>query len=370
MDPIPNTTTIPPFVSKAGAPFDRPDADVVLRSEDGVDFRTFKAHLSSASEFLDHMFSSLQPPSADDEDELSDGLPIVPFYDPSPILRALLCYCVPGIDSRSSSVPLIDIQNLAIKYDMVSVAKAVYKDRIRLERELPPSSMLDVIWQKVGQDEDMYLAAAHIFTASANEEEEMVELGLVSKERLAYLKRYQKLCCDAAVRVASPPHGHYRWMDSTYHWFQPVGHSLDCYRAGITNIFMGYIHERTTRDWWWLYMSKAKSRLAKRPWGSTVTSGDFFDKALQEASRCDVCGKDLKRDFGRFTEQFARQIDSAVSYARFRISSSGNVTNFKFTVHPGWSLSLGISTVILFNLLGILFPTVLCPSFLSDLFAL
>src|SRR5258705_7520040 len=72
MDPIPSTTTIPPFVSKAGAPFDRPDADVVLRSEDGVDFRTFKAHLSSASEFLDHMFSSLQPPSADDEDERSE----------------------------------------------------------------------------------------------------------------------------------------------------------------------------------------------------------------------------------------------------------------------------------------------------------
>lgn len=329
-----NTTTIPPFISKAGAPFDRPDADVVLRSEDGIDFRTFKAHLSSASEFLDHMFSSLQPPSADDEEELSDGLPIVPFYDPSPILKGLLSYCDPEIHSQSGSVPLIDIQNLAIKYDMMSVAKAVYKDRIRLERELPSSSMVDVIRQKVRQDEDMFLAAAHIFTTSASEEEEMVELGLVSKAQLASLKRYKKDCCNAAVRVASPPHGHYRWMDSTYHWFRSdAAHDLNCYR--YSNIFMGYIHERPIRHWLWLYITEAKSRLAKRPWGSTVTSGDFFDMALQKASQCDVCRTNLKSDFGHFTERFARQIDSAVSDARFCISLSGNVTDLKFTVHSG-----------------------------------
>ena len=38
-------------------PFDDPNADVILRSRDNVDFRTFKLMLSLASEFFKDMFS-------------------------------------------------------------------------------------------------------------------------------------------------------------------------------------------------------------------------------------------------------------------------------------------------------------------------
>src|SRR6266568_9268296 len=97
---------IPPFVREAGAPFNRQDADVVLRSADGVDFHTLKAHLSSASDVFNHMFSLPQPSetATNEEEELADGLPIVPIYDPSPVLKALLCYCDPNVTLRSSSV--------------------------------------------------------------------------------------------------------------------------------------------------------------------------------------------------------------------------------------------------------------------------
>jgi len=69
-------------------------------------FTTFKAHLSSASEVFNHMFSSPQPSGTTSDEELADGLPIV---------KALLCYCDPNISWWSSSVPLIDIQDLAMK---------------------------------------------------------------------------------------------------------------------------------------------------------------------------------------------------------------------------------------------------------------
>jgi len=162
-------TMIPPFVRKAGPPFDNEGADVVLRSADGVDFYFLKAHLSSASEVFNHMFSSPQPSEpANEAEELADVLPIVPIYDPSPVLKALLCYCDPNITWRSNSV-IIDILNLAMKYDMTPVIKAIYRDRIQLERELPPSRMLDTIRQRVGQNEDIYLAAANIFTPPEDE---------------------------------------------------------------------------------------------------------------------------------------------------------------------------------------------------------
>jgi BTB/POZ domain len=321
---------IPPFVSKAGAPFSEQDADVVLRSADGIDFYAFKAHLSSASEVFNHMFSSPQPSETANEGELADGLPIVPVYDPSPVLEGLLCYCDPNIDSESwqSSVPLTDIQNLAIKYDMITVARAVCRDRIRLEREFPPSGMLGVIRQKVGQNEDMYIAAINIFTSSENEAVEMVDLGLVTLSQYDSLLRYRDECRARAVAVASPPHNHWTWMSPRYNWFRTdVEH--DCNRGG--NIFIANVHGKSMMRFWWReYTYEAGRRLAKRPWGVTVTSGDFFDVALKEGSRCRVCKKDLDQDFRQFTGLFASKIDDAVSQARYRSFLFGNVSNLNF----------------------------------------
>jgi hypothetical protein len=215
----------PAFVRRAGAPFTSQDADVVLRSQDGVDFHTFKAHLSSASSVFDHMFQT-----GNEGEDLADcGLPIIPLYDPSPVLEALLCYCDPSISLRSNSVPLMDIHNLAMKYDMMLVVKAVYKDRIRLGCDLPPPCILDAIRKRVGEDEDLYLAAAKILTCPESEAEEMVDLGLVNQAQLASLIRYRDECRAVAIRVASPPHDHFRWISQTYNWFtEDSGHDLHC----------------------------------------------------------------------------------------------------------------------------------------------
>jgi len=50
-----------PLISKAGPPFDRPDADIILRSTDGVEFHTFKSILSLASQFFNDMYEIPQP---------------------------------------------------------------------------------------------------------------------------------------------------------------------------------------------------------------------------------------------------------------------------------------------------------------------
>jgi len=305
---------IPPFVRKAGAPFNRRDANVVLRSADGVDFHTLKDHLSSASDLFDHMFA-LPQPSANEED-LADGLPIVPIYDPSTVLEALLCYCDPSITWRSSSVPLIDIQNLAMKYDMIPVVTAVYRDRIQLERELPPSRMLDTIRHWVGQDEDVYLATANIFTSPEDETVQMVDLGLVNKAQFNSLVRYRDECRNSAVAVASPPYNRFTWIPQRFNWFRTdVEHDRNCDTGG--HIYIGNVQLRT-RYWWKCYMYEADILLAKRPWGETVTSGDFFGRALKAGSRCGVCREGLAHDFRQFTDLFAREIDDAVSQARHR----------------------------------------------------
>jgi hypothetical protein len=225
-------------------------------------------------------------------------------------------------------VPLIDIQDVAMKYDMIQVAKAVCRDRIRPQRELLPSSLLSLIRSRVPQNEDMYLAAINIFTSSENEAVDMVDVGLVTKLQYDFLLRYRDECRARAVAVASPPHNHWTWLSPRYNWFgTDVKH--DCNRGG--NIFIASVQGKSMMRYWWReYTNEAERRLAKRPWGATVASGDFFDEALKEGSRCRVCKKDLDHDFRQFTGLFASKIDDAVSQARYRSSLSANVANLNF----------------------------------------
>lgn len=44
---------------EAGSPFDAPDADIILRSIDGVDFRTYKSYLTRALHGFDELLVRL-----------------------------------------------------------------------------------------------------------------------------------------------------------------------------------------------------------------------------------------------------------------------------------------------------------------------
>ena len=250
-------------------------------------------------------------------------------------LKGLLLGCNPNIDSGSQpSAPLIDIQDLAMTYKMKTADRAIY-DRILLEREFPPPYMLDVIRERIrvirqeSQDESVYLAAISIFTSSENEAEEMVDL--VTQSQYNSLLHYRDECRKRAVAVASPPHNHFTWMSPEYNWFR-VNEEHDCNRGG--NIFIANVQGKSMMRYWWReYIYEAKSQLAKRPWGATVTSGDFFDRALEDGSRCRVCRKDLEHDFRQFTDIFARQIDDAVSQVRSCHNClSGNVLKSNFGI--------------------------------------
>jgi hypothetical protein len=58
-------------------PFDRPDADVILRSQDNVDFHTFKILLSLSSPLFNTMFSMPQAQHEGGDQEFKDGLPVI-----------------------------------------------------------------------------------------------------------------------------------------------------------------------------------------------------------------------------------------------------------------------------------------------------
>ena len=133
------------------------------------------------------------------------------------------------------------------------------------------------------------------------------------------LQRYRDECRARAVAIAHPPHYNFTWMSPEYNWFNTdVEH--ECNRGG--NIFIASVQGKSMMRYWWReYMYEAKRRLAMRPWGTTVTRGDFYDQALQDGSKCRECKKNLDHDFKQFTDVFASKINEAVSQARLGYQS-------------------------------------------------
>lgn len=106
---------------QAASPFNRPTADVILRSCDEVIFRVHKLILSEASSVFETLFTLPQPPPQETEDV--DGLPVVQFTEDSQILDKLLRIFYPVADPVfTDALQIIPVMEAAIKYE-VEVAR-------------------------------------------------------------------------------------------------------------------------------------------------------------------------------------------------------------------------------------------------------
>jgi hypothetical protein len=72
-------------------PFDVPDANLIIRSSDHVDFRVHKPVLAVSSPFFKDLLSLPQPYDS----KTVDGLPMVQFSEDSELLNSLLSMLYP-----------------------------------------------------------------------------------------------------------------------------------------------------------------------------------------------------------------------------------------------------------------------------------
>ncbi|KAI9457471.1 hypothetical protein BJY52DRAFT_1212557 [Lactarius psammicola] len=99
-----------------------PNADVLLRSSDFVDFRVNRSALVASSPFFGDMFSLLQS----SDNEVIDGLPLVHFSEDASVLNSLISMLYPV----SPEIPDSDDQVLTLlstcqKYDMATVQSSI-----------------------------------------------------------------------------------------------------------------------------------------------------------------------------------------------------------------------------------------------------
>lgn len=122
-------------IRKASAPFDKPTANVILRSSDRVDFYVRKAILEEASPVFEGMFS-LPPMPEDrkrkerDEEEYVDDIPVVNLAEDGQAVDMLLRFCYPmknpSFTEDAEAAGLIcKVIAAARKYQMDSIEEAL-----------------------------------------------------------------------------------------------------------------------------------------------------------------------------------------------------------------------------------------------------
>ncbi|KAH9951141.1 hypothetical protein B0H21DRAFT_719747 [Amylocystis lapponica] len=108
------------MTSVAPAPFNKPNADVILRTSDNVDFHVHKLILSEASPIFETMFG-LPQPATPVSTETQDGNPVVHVSENAQALDRLLRICYPTADPVLDTIEDVrSVLEAAEKYDMES----------------------------------------------------------------------------------------------------------------------------------------------------------------------------------------------------------------------------------------------------------
>ncbi|KAF7795122.1 hypothetical protein EIP86_006269 [Pleurotus ostreatoroseus] len=109
--------------AEAEAPFNDPNADVVFRTSDGIDFHVYKIILTLASPFFRDMFSLTQPPVNHNTKTADAADPIV-VSEKSDVMDSLFRLCYPVDDPLIFELDFLEhVLAAAMKYQLLEAIK-------------------------------------------------------------------------------------------------------------------------------------------------------------------------------------------------------------------------------------------------------
>jgi hypothetical protein len=300
------------------------DADIILRSSDGRDFRVMKVLLSLASPIFKDMFSLPQSPN--DMNNAKDDLPIVDLTEDSGTIQNLLAFYYPAIYSRESRTTISDVSALleaANKYEMKEVLSAggqwLTKPQF-LEQE--PLRVYAIACQR-GFEAEAVLAVNHTLREpllKILEGKIYPELKSIDAGKLYAVLLYRKKCAEAAMEVAK----NHRWISATHYdifecrdpdkeddWTYPF------YTTVLTtpsrNHKKGYERQINVHSWWMEYMESTCVALQNSSCGETVKDFDRMSRVLVAADKCTECRLKVAKHFREFVDEFAREVDERIA---------------------------------------------------------
>ena len=309
----------------ASAPFDHEKADVILRSSDNIHFRIFKLFLSLASPFFETLFDIPQPDEENEEQEIKNGLVVIPVTEDSKTLDALLRFCYP--------CTLADDPNLEVLKDAMDVLEAARKYSLDV---IETKARKAIVNPKILEVEPLRcFAIAHrgrlreetLLAAKSTLTQPLIpswfqEIELISATDLLSLLTYHKKCGDAvyALKLSlSWITSHYgtsqgcSWVSGQYMYSDNYGNqrynNCGCPRANTPR----YTLFIASLQWWEDFMEETFTALRDKPCKETVKVCAEKTAQTVKARNCQVCSAKITEGMRDFLDLFTRKIEETVS---------------------------------------------------------
>lgn len=293
----------------AAAPFNDLRADVILRSNDSVDFRVYKIILSLASPIFDAMFS-LPPgnPSAYRVDLQRNGVPVVLMEERSDTLDPILRACYPGCAP--------EVHDLK---DFANILTAVEKYEIKAFDQLAQTVMLRhlvdapvkvyALAYRFGFDTIVHLSSRACLSLSYSNmtSEEPPEISLLTSWQYRKLLRYHRTCGEIASRVATSD----TWLQECQGMV-----SQDTGILSRTKRCSSCMTAREKGKWFapayvWAYLSRAEIALKEEPSFEMLKQPSFL--AHPPTGTCDKCKMDRSGRMVELAAIFANAVRDALA---------------------------------------------------------
>jgi hypothetical protein len=308
---------------------EHPDADIIIRSSDGVDYRVHTLLLRLASPIFRDMFTLPWSPGVD---ETKDGLPIVDLSENSSTIQMVLSRCHPAVyrSLHKEIKHLSEISDLieaTRKYEM----EVVHRDAIQLLSstqfiEKEPLRVYGIAC-RYRLEPEAKLAARYTLQYPLFEDKYITELQSINAEKLYCILVYRGKCSDAAAAVAK----NHMWITSKYAFFDCSGASKDSsefthdnitilerprtrVESPTTQIFIKHRIVRVKAHLWWMeYMKRTGIKLQSDLRGQAVRDIQIVNDAIAAASRCSSCSPRAIEDFRRFIDTYAEEVEKKIS---------------------------------------------------------
>ncbi|KAF9240590.1 hypothetical protein BU15DRAFT_73820 [Melanogaster broomeanus] len=273
----------------AASPFDHAKADIILRTSDNIDFRVFKLFLSLASPFFETLFDIPQPIEASDEQEIKDGLAVIP---------AAKKYSIDAIERK--------------------VGQAVSNPKIL---EVDPLRCFAIAHH--GQLRDETLLAAKYTLRQPLIPPWFEEIELLSAADLLALLTYHHKCGNAAYALKTDV----SWIRTHYEseaacsWLS--GRMDDHYRRDCgcprLPVLTYSLFFNQTLQWWNDFMEKTFLALRDKPCEATIQACAEETVQSVRARNCTACSPRIVEGMRDFSALFARKVEEAVSQVELEL---------------------------------------------------
>ena len=311
-------------VRNAPPPFDDHTADLILRSNDNVDFRVHRQVLAVASPVFADMFD-LPPPSPEiggSVDERRDGLVVVHMAEDERALRLLLGFCYPVMEPVLEDLELLKLAlRLGQKFQMHSVARYVQPGLKLLAADAP-----EQVYAVASAYE---LRSVALVAARASLSRPILTKGRiplypefadVSGFDVLRLLRFQQACSERAVDAVMD----LRWLrrveipfKDAYKGYGLVWQTCDmgdkCTHAlAHTPLKLEDAWTFKPKPWVMTYLDTARAALHDSANSAVLARFDTLRSAFEEAALCSSCGKIAAGALPNFARLLTARVENAI----------------------------------------------------------